>query len=315
MSKKILLFISFTLLLLSKEIVSQDLHFSQFYSNPLYLNPAYAGSVRCPRFVANYRNQWPGLAGSFVTYSASFDRHLDDLNGGIGVMFVSDQMGQNAIGTNAVSGFYSYQISFSRNFSVRAGLQVSYNQIKIDPTKFSFGDQIDSKYGFVLKTKESFPINHREYPDFSAGILAFSKQYYGGVAINHLTQPDQSFIKNNSSRLPMKLTANAGAIFRLDDQTSISPNVIFQQQSSYQTINLGMYFNKGPFISGIWYRNQDALIALVGFQLQSFKFGYSYDITISKLNNSQGSHEISMSYRMYCKPKRKVFNTTDCPAL
>ncbi|MGM0478992.1 MAG: type IX secretion system membrane protein PorP/SprF, partial [Bacteroidota bacterium] len=34
---------------------AQDPQFSQFYANPIYLNPAFAGSHGCPRFAANYR--------------------------------------------------------------------------------------------------------------------------------------------------------------------------------------------------------------------------------------------------------------------
>ncbi len=41
---------------------AQDPEFSQFYANPLYLNPALAGANICPRAILNYRNQWPGLA-------------------------------------------------------------------------------------------------------------------------------------------------------------------------------------------------------------------------------------------------------------
>lgn len=52
---------------------AQDLQFTQFYANPLYLNPAFAGSVRCPRICMNYRNQWPNLSGTYVSYSASYD--------------------------------------------------------------------------------------------------------------------------------------------------------------------------------------------------------------------------------------------------
>jgi len=317
MLKKIFIFTFLVTLISSGQTTeAQDLHYSQFYANPLYLNPAYAGSVRCPRLVANYRNQWPGIAGSFVTYSASFDRHLDDLNGGIGVMFYSDNMAQKTITTNSISAFYSYQISFSRNFSVRAGIQFTYNQTRIDPSKFSFGDMIDPRYGFVLKTAEQFPTQLKSYPDFSAGAIGFSKNYFGGIAVHHIGQPDQAFIRSNAnnSKLPMKLTVNAGAIFHIDEQTTVSPNVIYQQQAQFQTLNLGLYFTKGPFVSGLWYRNKDALIALVGFQVAGFKFGYSYDITISQLRNSLGSHEISAIYKIYCKPKKKMFNTVNCPS-
>ncbi|MFT5922039.1 MAG: hypothetical protein ACI8TS_001371, partial [Flavobacteriales bacterium] len=41
------------------EAKAQDPEFTQFYANPLYLNPAFAGTARCPRLVMNYRNQWP----------------------------------------------------------------------------------------------------------------------------------------------------------------------------------------------------------------------------------------------------------------
>ncbi|MFT4523977.1 MAG: hypothetical protein ACI85F_000118, partial [Bacteroidia bacterium] len=54
-----------------EESLAQDPQFTQFYANPLYLNPAFAGSKRCPRVVMNYRNQWPAISGTFVTYSAS----------------------------------------------------------------------------------------------------------------------------------------------------------------------------------------------------------------------------------------------------
>ena len=52
---------------------SQDPTFTQFYSNPVYLNPALAGSSGCPRIALNYRTEWPGLSGNYVTYSAAFD--------------------------------------------------------------------------------------------------------------------------------------------------------------------------------------------------------------------------------------------------
>src|SRR6185295_17434324 len=59
------------------DLLAQDPEFTQFYANPLYLNPAFAGTARCPRICLNYRNQWPGISGTYVTYSASYDQHFD----------------------------------------------------------------------------------------------------------------------------------------------------------------------------------------------------------------------------------------------
>ena len=100
---------------------AQDPHFSQFYANSLYLNPALAGSVVCPRLNLNYRNQWPAISGTFITYSASYDQHIDVLNGGIGVLVYSDRQGAGTLSTTNFSGIYSYRLEVSRNFSLKAG--------------------------------------------------------------------------------------------------------------------------------------------------------------------------------------------------
>ncbi|MDG2152777.1 MAG: type IX secretion system membrane protein PorP/SprF, partial [Crocinitomicaceae bacterium] len=60
---------------------SQDPTFTQFFSNPIYLNPALAGSSGCPRVSMNYRNEWPQLTGNYVTYSAAFDTYSKGIQG------------------------------------------------------------------------------------------------------------------------------------------------------------------------------------------------------------------------------------------
>lgn len=319
MLKRILTF-TFLLTALLQEVKAQDPQFTQFYANPLYLNPAFAGVVRCPRFILNYRNQWPAIPGNYITYSASYDQHIDALNGGIGVLVTNDVAGQGTLNTLNFSGIYSYHLEVNRNFSIKAGFQATYAQRTLDWTKLTFGDQIDSRYGFIYGTKEAFGPNSVNYVDFSAGLIGYSERFFFGFAAHHLTQPDQSFLVP-SSRLPMKITAHAGASIplsrktRFNDPAKISPNILFQQQQDFRQINIGMYFQKSPFVAGLWYRNKDAFIALVGIQQGLFKFGYSYDVTVSRLTNQTGgAHEISVSMQVDCKPKKKRFRTISCPS-
>jgi type IX secretion system PorP/SprF family membrane protein len=319
MLKKILT-IAILLTAILQEVKAQDPQFTQFYANPLYLNPAFAGVVRCPRFILNYRNQWPNIPGNYITYSASYDQHIDALNGGIGVLVTNDVAGQGTLNTLNFSGIYSYHLEVNRNFSIKAGFQATYAQRTLDWSKLTFGDQIDRRYGFIYNTNEVFGPNSVNYVDFSAGMIGYSERFFFGFAAHHLTQPDQSFLVP-SSRLPMKITAHAGASIpltrktRFNDPAKISPNILFQQQQDFRQINVGMYFQKSPFVAGLWYRNKDAFIALVGIQQGLFKFGYSYDVTVSRLTNTTGgAHEISVSMQVDCKPKKKRFRTINCPS-
>jgi type IX secretion system PorP/SprF family membrane protein len=312
--------ILFSLLLILPELLlAQDPQFSQFYANPIYLNPAFAGAQRCPRVNLNYRNQWPALSGNFITYTASYDQHVDPI-GGLGLIVLNDKAGESTLTTTSVSGIYSYQLNVTREFSIRAGFQATYFQKKVDWDKLTFGDMIDPRYGFVYQTQEIRPNENRSFWDFSAGLLAYSNRFYGGISAHHLTEPQEFYIKEApGSELPMKITAHAGAIIPLggsrDNSVYISPNVLYQQQRDFKQFNVGFYAAKAPLVGGIWYRGQDSFIALVGLQQGIFKFGYSYDVTVSKLYNaSAGSHELSLGLLFPCHPKKKRFRTIKCPS-
>jgi type IX secretion system PorP/SprF family membrane protein len=300
----------------SEQAFAQDPEFTQFYANPLYLNPAFAGTARCPRINLNYRNQWPAISGTYVTYSASYDQHFDALGGGLGLIVMNDKAGRGTLTTTNVAAMYSYQLNINREFSMKFGFQAAYFQKSIDWSKLTFGDMIDERRGFVYNTNEVPGRSSKSNVDLSAGVLGYSKRYFFGAAFHHLTQPDEGLI--GPSKLPMKITAHAGAVLPIGDksnQTSISPNVLYQKQQDFQQLNLGVYVNKGSIVGGLWYRNQDSFIALIGITQNHFKIGYSYDVTVSKLTNATaGSHEVSFSLQFECKPKKKKFRTVSCPS-
>jgi len=226
--KKIYLSLMIAIELLSFNTANaQDPQFTQFYANPLYLNPAFTGSTICPRIALNYRNQWPGISGTYVTSSASFDRLIYNIKSGIGVIVMNDQAGQGTLKTTTVSGLYSYQIPLGRKGSINAGAKATYGQKSIDWSKLNFGDMIDPSHGFVYQTAEVPGVTRKSYVDFSAGILAMTKYYYAGFAVDHLTEPDEGLI--GTSKLPRKNTAHAGANLPVgnDKGTSISPNILY----------------------------------------------------------------------------------------
>jgi type IX secretion system PorP/SprF family membrane protein len=316
--KKIILLLCCAVAVLESK--AQDPIFTQFYANPLYLNPALAGTHGCPRFAMNYRNQWPSLSGNFVTYSASYDQYFKNISGGIGILATHDQQGQNTINHTTLSLIYSYHLKVNRKFSLLFAGQATWNQKFLDWNKLTFGDMIDPRRGFIYQTGDVPRGGSKGFFDVSAGFVGFTKNFYFGFAAHHLNRPNESMIIGTSP-MPMRFTGHVGAEIPLgkqskySNQTTISPNVIYRYQQGFMELNLGMYLRYGIFTTGAWFRNRDAFILALGINTGSFKVGYSYDITVSRLTNqSGGSHEVSMGINLNCKQKPTTFKTISCPS-
>lgn len=298
--KKTLLLL-FTILSCIINAQGQDVIYSQFYANPIYLNPAIAGSKLCSRLTLNYRNQWPTINQGYNSFSASWDQPVEKLSGALGVIVNTDVAGGGIYNSFSANGIYSYRLEVSRNILINAALQVGYIQHRLDWSKLTFEDQANQPVPTQLNVGKI---------DFSAGLLAgYKESAYVGVAVNHLTQPDMSYFDGTTKPMDMRLTIHSGMLIDLRDgldgkdlrNLSISPNIVYVQQGPFHQLNLGVYANSYPLVAGIWLRhcfeNPDAAILLLGYQQKNYKFEYSYDCTLSRLKiGSGGAHEISMVF-------------------
>ena len=309
---------------------AQDIVFSQFYANPLYMNPAFAGSKVCPRIALNYRMQWPSLVSAFSTVSASWDQYFSDLHGGLGVYVMSDRQGDHgALTTNALAAMYSFRFQLGRSVWCNAALQAGVTNAHLDWNNLRFPDMIDPVNGYIGQTSAQMPdALSKWYVDFAAGVLLYGESWYTGFAADHLTQPSNGFY--GITKVPMKFTGNVGALINIAEEkrrTSslglgtpvISPNLIYQYQAGFHYFNYGVYLDWMPFLVGCWFRqgfeNPDAFIFQVGFQQDYFKVGYSYDVTVSKLANyTNGSHEISLGIMLPCPQAKHRVKAIRCPS-
>ena len=319
---KIILVIAVFLINCSISLYAQDPIFTQFYSNPVYLNPAFSGSNKCPRIVSNFRNQWPGFSGDFITTSLTYDQYVDKIKGGLGVILMSDQVAKT-LKSNEASFVYSYHQHLSRKFTLNFGIQGTYISKSVDRSNLTFGDMIHPRRGFVLSTQDVINYAPVDIFDFSAGILGYTDKFYVGFATHHLTEPSFSYIStNNTSFLNRRYTAHAGTEISLnskslfsEEEKSLSPSVLFIKQGDFQQLNFGLYYRKGNYVVGAWYREGDSFIVTAGMNTKLLRIGYSYDLTTSQLGvYSGGSHEISIALKLYCAPKKKSLRAMSCPS-
>lgn len=319
------LIILFSFSLIVSSVKAQDPQFSQFYANPLYLNPALAGATECARVNLNYRNQWPSLTKAYITYSVTYDQNLPSINSGFGVILMNDRQGDGALNTTIVGAIYAYNLQVSEGLFIRFGAQATYYQQRLDWDQLVFADQINPINGSISNISNQTPPENTNIAvaDFSVGtIIGYYDQFFVGFTADHMTQPSLSFYDNPDDKLPLKLTAHGGITINAsrgllgnvnDNDFMIEPHVLYMYQQNFQQLNAGLYLNKKPFVLGAWFRhnfqNPDAIIVLLGISFKNIKFGYSYDIGLSKVGGEAlGAHEISFAWNfcIYNDKKRTI---------
>jgi type IX secretion system PorP/SprF family membrane protein len=290
-----------------------DPHFSQYYANPLWLNPALTGITDGDyRVNINAKQQWANVANGYLTGGASFDMAADK-NVSFGAMIINQGAGD--VGYNQLNAVLSgaYRIHFGRegdqiiNFGIQAGiLNKSFN-----PSKITLGSQYNPVMGYdpSMSMNEDILSSSFLSPDVNFGVMYFDgsgnkniNSFIGG-SLSHLTRPKDKFV-GGDSRLPMRFTGHGGARIKLNYMLDVTPNLIYLKQGDAQEVAGGAYAQltlntESDLLFGANYRLEDSAIAFVGLHHKNMVFGVSYDFNTSQLNRATGSKgglELSISF-------------------
>ena len=294
------------------QVQAQDLHFSQFYASPRYLRPSLAGSTDGARLAMTYRNQWPGISTAFSTMAVSFDNFFPAFNSGLGLQLIQDRAGTAALTFTHAALQYSYNLRINDEWQVVPGIQFAYGSRALDFSKLIFGDeQIGSG---ASGSWDRLQNQKTQFVDFAASALVYSPYFWAGLTIDHLAQPEHSFL-GEDLRLDRKWVLFGGANIwterrrRGGMERAFATSFRYQNQNEYQQLDAGVYWLNHPLELGIWYRglplfskveqriNHDALILLMSYMYGPFRIGYSYDLPLRGLAAQRaGAHEISLIY-------------------
>ena len=157
-------------------------------------------------------------------------------------------------------------------------------------------------------------LGNQSYFDFSSGAVIYSKTFWAGFSAYHINKPNYSLLGEHV-QLPMRWSVHGGmripikhSILSSSKLSSIAPSFVYKSQGEFQQFDIGANIIFDPIMVGLWYRgvpisknynekfSQDAMIFILGLNLQFFEVGYSFDFTISDIGpQSGGSHEISIT--------------------
>ncbi|MGB3184004.1 MAG: type IX secretion system membrane protein PorP/SprF [Cyclobacteriaceae bacterium] len=327
MKKAIAIFFILTAMVAGK-VMAQDPQFSQYYSAPLYLNPAFAGSTDHHRAAAIHRTQWPALPQAFVTYAFSYDMNLKAVNSGFGVMITTDKAGSAGLRSTQIGLQYAYKVQLRDRWVFSPALSFGYGLRDINIDKLLFGDQLE------FGSRDDIPpsldptvknIGGTSFFDFGMGFLLYNKNLWVGASAYHVNEPNYSML-GNTSTIPMKVTVHGGFRFHLnqgvrkaDRVASLAPSFLYKSQGRFDQLDVGMQFQYFPIMVGFWYRgipiqqnvmdnaDQDAVSFIFGLMFEQMNVNYSYDMTVSELGaDIGGAHEVSIIFEWSSRDMRKI---------
>jgi type IX secretion system PorP/SprF family membrane protein len=276
----------------------QDPMFSQYYFNPMVVNPAYAGSRDVVSITGLVRRQWMGISGAPVT--GGFSVHTPDAarRNGFGFSLVNDHL--SYIGQTWVSGAYSYRIPMGK-YKLQLGLQGTLYNWRINWSKAHLidpNDELPMYYGRNLLL-----------PNAGFGAFFYGEKLYAGLSLPHLlvnsldnNRPGISLNSRDSDIASLKrhFFLMAGYVITVDPDFKIKPSVLLKQVYGAPLeldMNLNMYFG-GKFGVGASYRTGDGIVGILEYQFsRQLRAGYAYDYPFTALRRfTSGSHELMISY-------------------
>jgi type IX secretion system PorP/SprF family membrane protein len=308
---------------------AQDVHFTQYFTSPMTLNPATTGLVSCDwRAAANFRSQWGSVNNKpYTTFSASYDMAVlkGKLNGdalGVGILGMYDKSGTGQLANQTVGLSVAYHHSFGdaedKPTVLSAGAQSYLVKKSIDFNALNFGDEYDPISGSpILPTAEAFNTKDLSYADFNAGLMLTGyanerSTFYVGGSFYHITRPSESFLLvNNAPKINQRLSVSAGGNIQMNDNLLLLASTMFQKQGPATELLLGgavgfimnpmhdEYSSNSVLFLGTWYRLNDAIAPYIGFEWGKSKLAFSYDVNVSSFaaaTKGQGATEISYVY-------------------
>lgn len=310
----ILLFLFFSAL-----VQAQSYHFSQFYSTPLLTNPAFTGYTDgFYRVATNYRSQWASGGTPYTTTSLSADfsvlrnRIAEGNRLGLGISVLNDRTMEGAVQSNSFgfSTAYNLTIDADRVHSIGLGFQGVYHERKIDFNKLTFENQLTgSGFNISLPIGEALQSQKRSYFDLNFGSVynynIDGKSFFAGAAMYNVFKKTGNYLEEEY-KMPTRYTVLAGGRLEVGYSGIFYYSFNYQNQAKANETTIGAAYGvqlgsekKQVVNFGIWHRLNDAIIPYIGYQLNGFQTGFSYDYTISQLKTAgqvKSGFEISFVY-------------------
>lgn len=268
---------------------------SQYLTNGLVINPAYAGTRGALSVNLSYRKQWAKIAGAPQFQNLSLHSPINKKEK-VSIGFVAEYLTYGVTKDVGLYGFYAYSVRLGPgklSMGLKGGLDLSntnYNNLV-----FPDGNPADP----LLTGNIKYAL-----PNFGAGFYYYTDKYFAGLSIPSLLtykRDASDEFKVSPDYKMFKTYFSAGALIRFSDAFKAKPSVLLRYSMSEPLevdLNANLIFVDILWVGASYRISEQAVVALLDLQLTpQLKLGYSYDYQLGHLNNyTTGTHEVSLRY-------------------
>jgi type IX secretion system PorP/SprF family membrane protein len=298
--------------------------YSQFQRNQFMINPAAAGVYDFVDITLSGRWQWLGLADapktSYLAVSVPLNFKPKFYNPGIrtsggtkgnpdiktgklkhtvGGQILADQYG--AFRKLSFSGTYALHLPLTKKMNLAFGVKLGLSSNNFLADKAQVLNVVNTSLTYTDPTYTNFLANQssKQFLDIGSGLYLYGKGFFIGVSADQLTRDLVKFGSGTANFNPqIHYQVITGYKIKAGENWSITPSLLAKYMSPAPVsidVNLQAEYKEWLWFS-LGYRHTDAVIGMLGMNIsERFKFGYSYDFSLSRFNNyTSGGHELTL---------------------
>ena len=291
----ILVLCSFVLCAQRQEVINE----SRFYQE---VNPSYFGLNQINRVGVLYNtttiNQNDKLDNQYVFGALAFG----DQQFSLGFELNTNKIQNSELSSTLARFSFVYVVQLNSTTFFLPSVSLGYRNTNVILNGLVFEDQINQTTGFI-SPETIDPLGQRlgkqTYPDLGASFLVHSEKFFAGLALKHLNQPNISFDKESSQKLPIAAAIQGGVEFNINPyQRSFLPensflflyhSFRFIQKTTQMTFSQDLQLSN--FSIGMSQRasvvdrfNFNSMGLSVGLAIENFDFGVQYNFPFRQLN-------------------------------
>jgi type IX secretion system PorP/SprF family membrane protein len=280
----------------------QDAGFSMYFFNPLYINPAYAGSREALSGTLVDRNQWVGMEGAPTTQSLTLHSALPNARIGLGLQIYNDKAGP--MHNTGISLTYAYHLPLNEQTKLSFGITGMLNNISVGWSSINIENPADQ--AFAGNANSSW------VGDASTGVYLYKPRFYLGLSVNHLMQSRFGLTHAPGADLAKfyrQYYLTSGLVVPINETIDFRPSLLLKYVNAapaISEIDATFIFHQRLFL-GVGYRvgkrinmpgSDNMLIGIAEFAITpSVRIGYSYDYYLNQNGTyNSGTHEFMLGW-------------------